>query len=119
MPAHVKSCLMGPSLTIPIQQGRLGLGTWQVRASAELTRASAAHHGFHLDQAAVHAVVTATLRTQAAAAVCGTCVSELAALKQFRSTCCGTCQWSSPGSGDCRGSTSMNTGTMGAVGRSW
>eukprot|EP00891_Asterochloris_glomerata_P004940 jgi/Astpho2/4940/Aster-06677 len=29
MPAHVKSCLMGPSLTIPIQQGRLGLGTWQ------------------------------------------------------------------------------------------
>ena len=37
MPAHVKSCLMGPSLTIPIQQGRLGLGTWQVRAAAELT----------------------------------------------------------------------------------
>lgn len=29
MPAHVKSSLMGPSLTIPIQHGRLALGTWQ------------------------------------------------------------------------------------------
>ncbi|EIE23505.1 UPF0047-domain-containing protein [Coccomyxa subellipsoidea C-169] len=29
MPAHVKSSLMGPSLSIPVQQGRLGLGTWQ------------------------------------------------------------------------------------------
>ncbi len=30
MPAHVKSSLMGASLTVPIQQGRLALGTWQV-----------------------------------------------------------------------------------------
>ncbi|GMH36971.1 hypothetical protein BSKO_04844 [Bryopsis sp. KO-2023] len=29
MPAHVKSSLMGPSLTIPINGGRLALGTWQ------------------------------------------------------------------------------------------
>ena len=29
MPAHVKSSLMGPSLTIPIAKGRLALGTWQ------------------------------------------------------------------------------------------
>lgn len=29
MPAHVKSSLMGPSLTIPIGHGRLLLGTWQ------------------------------------------------------------------------------------------
>ncbi len=29
MPAHVKSSLMGPSLTIPITNGRLALGTWQ------------------------------------------------------------------------------------------
>lgn len=29
MPAHVKSSLMGPSLTIPISHGRLALGTWQ------------------------------------------------------------------------------------------
>lgn len=29
MPGHVKSSLMGVSLTIPIQQGRLALGTWQ------------------------------------------------------------------------------------------
>jgi len=29
MPAHVKSALMGNSLTIPIVNGRLGLGTWQ------------------------------------------------------------------------------------------
>ena len=29
MPAHVKSSLLGCSLTIPIQQGHLTLGTWQ------------------------------------------------------------------------------------------
>lgn len=29
MPAHVKSSLLGASLSIPVQQGRLALGTWQ------------------------------------------------------------------------------------------
>ena len=29
MPAHVKSSLVGASLTIPISGGRLNLGTWQ------------------------------------------------------------------------------------------
>lgn len=29
MPAHVKSSLMGPSLTLPVAQGRFALGTWQ------------------------------------------------------------------------------------------
>lgn len=29
MPAHVKASLMGFSLTVPIAQGRLALGTWQ------------------------------------------------------------------------------------------
>lgn len=29
MPAHIKSSLMGQSLTIPIVKGKLGLGTWQ------------------------------------------------------------------------------------------
>lgn len=29
MPAHVKAALIGPSLTLPISSGRLGLGTWQ------------------------------------------------------------------------------------------
>jgi secondary thiamine-phosphate synthase enzyme len=29
MPAHIKSCLMGPSLMLPIAQGRLALGMWQ------------------------------------------------------------------------------------------
>lgn len=29
MPAHVKSMLSGVSLNIPIQNGKLGLGTWQ------------------------------------------------------------------------------------------
>lgn len=29
MPAHAKSSLMGVSLTIPITNGRLNLGTWQ------------------------------------------------------------------------------------------
>jgi secondary thiamine-phosphate synthase enzyme len=29
MPAHIKSSLLGPSLTIPVKDGRLNLGTWQ------------------------------------------------------------------------------------------
>lgn len=29
MPAHIKSAMMPVSLTIPIQNGRLALGTWQ------------------------------------------------------------------------------------------
>lgn len=29
MPAHVKASLMGSSLTIPVRDGRLVLGTWQ------------------------------------------------------------------------------------------
>lgn len=29
MPAHIKAALLGPSLTLPIDAGRLALGTWQ------------------------------------------------------------------------------------------
>lgn len=29
MPAHVKTMLAGPDLTIPVSDGRLALGTWQ------------------------------------------------------------------------------------------
>ncbi|XP_023223577.1 uncharacterized protein LOC111624849 [Centruroides sculpturatus] len=29
MPAHIKSCFLGSSLTIPITDGQLNLGTWQ------------------------------------------------------------------------------------------
>jgi secondary thiamine-phosphate synthase enzyme len=29
MPAHIKAALFGPSLTLPIADGRLALGTWQ------------------------------------------------------------------------------------------
>lgn len=29
MPAHVKAALLGPSLTLPVSDGRLALGTWQ------------------------------------------------------------------------------------------
>lgn len=29
LPAHIKSTLAGPSLTIPITNGRLNMGTWQ------------------------------------------------------------------------------------------
>jgi secondary thiamine-phosphate synthase enzyme len=29
MPAHIKSSLLGPSLSLPIRDGRLALGTWQ------------------------------------------------------------------------------------------
>lgn len=29
MPAHLKAALLGPSLTLPVKDGRLHLGTWQ------------------------------------------------------------------------------------------
>lgn len=29
MPAHIKNCLLGSSLTIPVTRGKLNLGTWQ------------------------------------------------------------------------------------------
>lgn len=29
MPAHIKASLLGASITLPIRQGHLGLGTWQ------------------------------------------------------------------------------------------
>ena len=29
MPAHVKASLLGPSLQLPVRDGRLALGTWQ------------------------------------------------------------------------------------------
>jgi secondary thiamine-phosphate synthase enzyme len=29
MPAHIKAALLGPSLTLPITNGQLALGTWQ------------------------------------------------------------------------------------------
>lgn len=29
MPAHIKSCLLGCSVSVPITQGRLNLGIWQ------------------------------------------------------------------------------------------
>lgn len=29
MPAHIKSCILGSSLSIPITNGQLNLGTWQ------------------------------------------------------------------------------------------
>jgi len=29
MPAHIKAALLGPSLTLPVTQGRPALGTWQ------------------------------------------------------------------------------------------
>ena len=29
MPAHIKASLMGASVTIPVTNGRLNLGTWQ------------------------------------------------------------------------------------------
>ena len=32
-PAHVKACFLGASLTIPVTDGRLNVGTWQVRTS--------------------------------------------------------------------------------------
>ena len=51
MPAHIKSILVGPSLTIPVKDGRLALGTWQGvylcehRNSAGSRRVVATLHG--------------------------------------------------------------------------
>ena len=39
MPAHVKASLMGSSVTIPVKDGRLCLGTWQGIYLAEHRRA--------------------------------------------------------------------------------
>jgi secondary thiamine-phosphate synthase enzyme len=54
MPAHVKAALFGPSVTIPIRQGRLALGTWQ-----------GIYLGEHRDRGGTRTVV-ATLSGQAA-----------------------------------------------------
>ena len=29
MPAHIKAALLGPSLSLPVRDGGLALGTWQ------------------------------------------------------------------------------------------
>jgi secondary thiamine-phosphate synthase enzyme len=29
MPAHIKTSLLGPSLSLPVRDGALALGTWQ------------------------------------------------------------------------------------------
>jgi len=29
MPAHIKSCILGSSLTIPVSNGSLNMGIWQ------------------------------------------------------------------------------------------
>jgi secondary thiamine-phosphate synthase enzyme len=42
MPAHVKAALLGPSLTIPVRNGRLLLGTWQGIYLAEYRHAGGA-----------------------------------------------------------------------------
>lgn len=44
MPAHIKSSLLGPSLTIPIQNGRLALGTWQGIYLGEFRNIASARH---------------------------------------------------------------------------
>ena len=42
MPAHIKSILIGPSLTLPVSRGHLALGTWQELYLFEHRRAP--HH---------------------------------------------------------------------------
>ena len=44
MPAHVKSSLMGCSLTIPVREGKLALGTWQGIYLAEHRNSATARH---------------------------------------------------------------------------
>ena len=44
MPAHAKSTLVGDSLTIPITNGRLNLGTWQGIYLCEFRNYGGARH---------------------------------------------------------------------------
>lgn len=44
MPAHVKAVLAGPSISIPIVQGRLALGTWQGIYLCEFRNRGGARH---------------------------------------------------------------------------
>src|ERR671915_296422 len=38
MPAHIKASVLGPSLSLPVRDGRLALGTWQVVYLCERAR---------------------------------------------------------------------------------
>jgi secondary thiamine-phosphate synthase enzyme len=44
MPSHVKSALLGCSLTVPIHEGRLCLGTWQGICLCEHRRKASRRH---------------------------------------------------------------------------
>ncbi|MCC8038732.1 MAG: secondary thiamine-phosphate synthase enzyme YjbQ [Bacteroidales bacterium] len=44
MPSHAKTILVGPSLTIPITDGRLNLGTWQGIYLCEFRNHGGARH---------------------------------------------------------------------------
>ncbi len=44
MPAHIKSTLVGASVTIPIRQGRPDLGTWQGIYLCEFRNHAAGRH---------------------------------------------------------------------------
>ena len=44
LPAHIKSSILGASLTIPITKGRLGLGTWQGVYLCEHRNSGGARH---------------------------------------------------------------------------
>ena len=44
MPAHIKSSLLGSSITVPIKDGTLGLGTWQGLYLCEHRNHSEARH---------------------------------------------------------------------------
>lgn len=50
MPAHVKTSLVGVSLTLPVREGRLALGTWQGIYLAEHRRAA------HRREVALHVI---------------------------------------------------------------
>jgi len=44
MPAHLKSALLGASITIPVKNGRLNLGTWQGIYLCEFRNMGGARH---------------------------------------------------------------------------
>ena len=44
MPAHMKAALLGSSITLPVRQGRLALGTWQGIYLAEHRDAGGSRH---------------------------------------------------------------------------
>ncbi|CAH9114382.1 unnamed protein product [Cuscuta europaea] len=48
MPAHIKSSMFGCTLTIPITDGKLNMGTWQDLASGKMIGSAKEEDGLYI-----------------------------------------------------------------------